>query len=85
MWRRFQSVMIVVFLIAFIVEGWRAITGPWFTKGHARIDCVFALYFAADLIHRRLKEETASAIAYEVLAVTAVLLVGFVIVAARLS
>jgi uncharacterized membrane protein len=85
MWRRFQSVMIVVFLLAFAVEGWRALTGPWFTKGHARIDCVFALYFAADLIHRRLKEETASAIAYEVLAVTAVLLVGFVIVAARLS
>lgn len=77
--------MIVVFLIGFAVEGWRAITGPWFTKGHARIDCAFALYFAADIIHRRLKEEKASAIAHEVLAVVAFSIVIFVIVAARFS
>jgi hypothetical protein len=85
MWRRFQSVMVVVFLVIFVAEGWRAITGPWFSRWHAAADAVFAIYWAAYILHEKTKESRPENIVQEILAVGCIGLFVFVVAAFKFS
>lgn len=83
MWRKwfnnFRTVMIVVFLIAFLVEGWRVFTAPSFTKPHAAIDCVFAFYFSTDLIEKQSRDKTPATLVSELMIVICLAaMVGFI-------